>query len=114
MSQCQIEFVSGKWIEFLPSTLAFKPCKPFGDYVKEASGIIKIRAETSDYSTLVALECETDTKLRLPVEWKKVRDGYYRFKVFTVEYDDLKDTNKIAFKYLTPHGRGVDSIGFVE
>jgi hypothetical protein len=114
LSQCQIEFLSGKWIEFLPSTLAFQPCKPFGDYVKEASGIIKIRAETSDYSTLVALECETDSQLRLPVEWKKVRDGYYRFKVFTVEYDDLKDTKKVTLKYLTPHGRGVESIGFIE
>jgi hypothetical protein len=114
ISQTSVEFLTTNWIEFLPSQLAFRVCPPFGEFVSEASGIIRLRAESSDYNTLIGLECETDTDVRLPVTWSKVRDGYYRFRVCTIEQDDLLGAKSISLKYLTPHGRGVQHLTFAK
>jgi hypothetical protein len=105
VSECLLSFSKQDWFTVLPSTLTFVPVKIPGDTLREANGIVRMQTETNDLGELRELRCETSKGVRLPCEFKKVRDGFYRIVISTIEKEDLESNDTLKISAATPNGR---------
>ncbi len=106
-STCHLEVAKSKWFEVLPSTLAFRQLPVPIDLLDQAVAIVRIRTETKELGELKSLTCETSKGVKLPCTFTKVRDGFYRITISTVENEDLVGRDQLKVTGTTPYGTAV-------
>jgi hypothetical protein len=107
---CAIIFSESKWFRVLPGMITFVPATDPGKANREANAIVRMITPTPDTGKIETITCVNSKGLSLPIEFKFVRDGFYRIVISSPESGSVVAGERLKITASTPLGSVEESV----